>query len=732
MKMKLVWSLLVTVACLCGANNLAAKADAFDNGFYTTKDKEFYLTPEQLLFIRPGLVVEILEVVLPADMQLEVTYSIEDPSGLPLDHDGVHTPGVVDMRLTLSNIPMGEEQKVRLAYERVSRNGTLTSVSPGVYKYKFETVLASDLDTTHTLVLGSRRDVREFDLDRYTANDLYDWVPSGMYDAMPRDIVTAETCNRCHDPLAMHGSRWLSPAACGQCHNPGLIGRDGESKSLNILVHHVHEGLEAFPAPLNACETCHVGGTPTENFPLVANPSVALVCDHSGSGETTLSWQYAGDVEIQVSTPASPDGKVFARGGKTGSAATGKWVKDGTVFGLYDAGTMELVQSVKVNATVLGCSGNAPGAPRGEAGVQHTNWMDHPARAVCGACHNDIDFETGEGHSVQTTDDNCHFCHKPSTGNEFDISVKGAHQLLVNSAQFPGVLVELLDVMRTDPGDYPKVLFSVVSKDALIDPATLNRLRFTITGPNEDFEYYNRETVGDKAVTSGNNWLYAFENPIPADAAGSYTVSVEGRADVDIDKGDGIESERDVIQVTQMEFAVTDAVAERRRMVVDDEKCESCHVDLSLHGGGRNNANYCITCHAPNLVDIATPAESVNFKWMIHKIHRGADLENGYIVVRSRGTYDFSDIEFPGDLRNCEACHVNDSYQLPLQEGLLPQITPNFWWDPIEPVASACLGCHDSDDASAHAYANTTFFGESCSTCHGEGKIVSVDKVHAH
>jgi hypothetical protein len=637
------------------------------------------------------------------------------------------------MRFTLSNIPMGEEQKVRLAYERISRNGTLTSVSPGVYKYKFETVIASDLDTTHTLVLGSRRDVREFDLDRYTANDLYDWVPSGMYDAMPRDIVTAETCNRCHDPLAIHGSRWLSPAACGQCHNPGLIGRDGESKSLNILVHHVHEELEAFPAPLNACETCHAGGTPTENFPLVANPSVALVCDHSGSGETTLSWQYTGNVEIQVSTPSNPDGKVFARGGKTGSAATGKWVKDGTVFDLYDAGTMELVQSVKVNATVLGCSGNAPGAPRGEAGVQHTNWMDHPSRAVCGACHDHVDFETGEGHIVQTTDDNCHVCHKPSTGNEFDISVKGAHQLLVNSAQFPGVLVEFLDVIRTDPGDFPKVTFSVVSKDALIDPATLNRLRFTITGPNEDFEYYNQETVGDKAVASGTNWLYTFENPIPADAAGSYTVSVEGRADVDIDQGDGMESERDVIQVTQMEFAVTDAVAEPRRMVVDDEKCESCHVDLSLHGGGRNNANYCITCHAPNLVDIATPAESVNFKWMIHKIHRGADLENGYIVVRSRGTFDFSDIEYPGDLRNCEACHVNDSYLLPLQEeDLLPQITPNFWWDPIEPVASACLGCHDSDDASAHAYANTTFFGESCSTCHGEGKSVSVDKVHAH
>ena len=112
--------------------------------------------------------------------------------------------------------------------------------------------------------------------------------------------------------------------------------------------------------------------------------------------------------------------------------------------------------------------------------------------------------------------------------------------------------------------------------------------------------------------------------------------------------------------------------------------------------------------------------------------NRGEDLENGYVVIRSRGTYDFSHVEYPGDLRNCEACHVNNSQQLPTPDGLLPQITPNFWWDPIEPAGAACLSCHDSDDATSHAYANTTFIGESCSTCHGVGKSESVDKVHAH
>ena len=100
MRMKLIWSLLVSLACICAYTSVLAKSDAVDNGYYTTKDKEFYLTPEQLLFIRPGLNIEVLDVVLPADKQLEITYSIKDPAGLPLDHDGIYTPGAVDMRFT--------------------------------------------------------------------------------------------------------------------------------------------------------------------------------------------------------------------------------------------------------------------------------------------------------------------------------------------------------------------------------------------------------------------------------------------------------------------------------------------------------------------------------------------------------------------------------------------------------------------------------------------------------
>ena len=89
---------------------------------------------------------------------------------------------------------------------------------------------------------------------------------------------------------------------------------------------------------------------------------------------------------------------------------------------------------------------NAPGTFRGEPGTQHTNWMDHPTRVNCGSCHDNINWETGEGHSeynlVMVDDITCGNCHVPYTDQEFDRSVKGSHLVLYKSSQFPGVLID--------------------------------------------------------------------------------------------------------------------------------------------------------------------------------------------------------------------------------------------------------------------------------------------------
>ena len=117
---------------------------------------------------------------------------------------------------------------------------------------------------------------------------------------------------------------------------------------------------------------------------------------------------------------------------------------------------------------------------------------------------------------------------------------------------------------------------------------------------------------------------------------------------------------------------------------------------------------------------------------MIHKIHRGAELENGYVVYGYRSSvHDYSHVEYVGDLRNCEACHVDDSYTLPLPDGLESVVTPRSLWTPMLPETASCLSCHDSEGAAIHADSNSSGLGEACSTCHGTGKTYSVEALHA-
>jgi OmcA/MtrC family decaheme c-type cytochrome len=124
--------------------------------------------------------------------------------------------------------------------------------------------------------------------------------------------------------------------------------------------------------------------------------------------------------------------------------------------------------------------------------------------------------------------------------------------------------------------------------------------------------------------------------------------------------------------------------------------------------------------------------QSIHFKYMVHKIHRGEDLARGYVVYGyGNSKHDYSDGEYPGDLRNCEACHVGDSYFLPLPVGRLDTVAPQDFWSPMMPEAAACLSCHDGVAAAAHAANNTGDFGEACAACHGEDRTFSVEEVHS-
>jgi OmcA/MtrC family decaheme c-type cytochrome len=160
-------------------------------------------------------------------------------------------------------------------------------------------------------------------------------------------------------------------------------------------------------------------------------------------------------------------------------------------------------------------------------------------------------------------------------------------------------------------------------------------------------------------------------------------------------------------------------------------------------------------CHNPSLTDSATraqstvpailaqPAQSLNFNFMIHRIHTGVNLAAqgaSYIMISHNGrVVDFSGTLYPvmygdgttGDTQICSMCHVNNS-EANLPIGLNLVTNPQYWINPtVQPVSSSCSGCHASKAEAAHFLANTDSLGESCTTCHAAGAQFAVDAVHA-
>jgi OmcA/MtrC family decaheme c-type cytochrome len=80
--------------------------------------------------------------------------------------------------------------------------------------------------------------------------------------------------------------------------------------------------------------------------------------------------------------------------------------------------------------------------------------------------------------------------------------------------------------------------------------------------------------------------------------------------------------------------------------------CNRCHDPLAVHGSGRREVQYCVTCHNPGTVDPES-TNTVDMKVMIHKIHMGANLPSvqegqPYYIVGFRGSVnDYSNLHYP-------------------------------------------------------------------------------------
>jgi OmcA/MtrC family decaheme c-type cytochrome len=662
---------------------IGLSAATIDRFRYSDFEKERYLTDEQIAFVRPGLRLVLSDVNVAADRTASVTFRITDNRGLPLDRAGVFTPGPVSASFVLAHIPAGETQYVAYTTRQVTSpitgvtatqasadtGGTFAQIGDGTYRYTFGRRLPEGYDpnTTHTIGVYATRDLSEFGLSRGIANEVIHFVPAGGQVQTVRDVTADQ--------------------ACRSCHNPSLP--DGAVES--------HGGARQ---KMELCVLCH---TPQTIDPDTGHTQDMPVLTH----KIHMGHQLP---SVRAGTP---------------------YVIIGFQQSVHDFSNVVFPQDIR------NCE-----SCHTDAAMQHEAFLLRPSRASCGSCHDDVNFATGANHAnglPQISDRFCGFCHFPEGEMEFDASIRGAHTVPLKSEQLQGLNVEILSVANTGPGQNPTVHFRIrTHAGQAVAPADLNSFNLVLAGPTTDYRTVISESARVDATPLADGWTYTFKAPIPAGATGTFALIPEGYRNTVLNAGTvKAMTFRDAARNPIHYVAVTDSEPRPRRQIVSNDKCESCHDILVFHGNQRFGADYCITCHHPEALDTRRrpadqmPGGFIDMKMMIHRIHMGEDLTRDYTLYGFGNVpHNYNEVRYPGDLRVCTECHVGNTYQVPSQ-GVLATVAPREFFSPIQPNSAACLGCHDSVAAAAHAFLNTAPFGEACAACHGPNSQFSVARVHA-
>src|SRR5215831_7359395 len=699
MRKALILAIAAGALAVSGSRNgpitVGPRGELSPQALYSPQSKEHYLSTEDFAYVRPGYNITVNSITIPADLRPLVDVSFTDDLGQPLDRNGAVTPGTLSASMVLArydgatrnytsyttrkqtSAPPSTTPGVEAIQAAADSGGTWTDLAVGHSTYKFKTVLPDNYDQTKTTTLAiyGTRELTDIIGKDYYANVEFDFRPDKQPITESWDLIRNDACNTCHDPLSAHGGSRRDVKLCVTCHSPQTTDPDtGNTVDFKVMIHKIHYG---------------------ENLP-----------------------------SVKAGTP---------------------YVIIGNSQSVHDFSNVALPQDIR-NCTVCHAA-PAAGAPV---------WYTNPSRSACASCHDDVNFTTGENHPAGpfADDSACANCHAPQGDREWDASIKGAHTVPLKSSQLKGLNAKIVSVTNTTPGSKPTVQFQLTNGDgSAIDPKTLgSNLNLLLGGPTTDYGTGQKPPAqpfrerADGSAFDGTTATYTFTNAIPANATGTWTVSMDLRRSVTLNphpnNGPTSVNEGTVNPVAYI--AVTDASPTPRRAVVDLAKCNKCHDKLALHGGQRLNTEECIICHNPNGDDSGrrpadqNPPESIDFKRMIHRIHTGEDLVQDFTIYgfgTPPSVNNFNDVRFPGDRRDCLTCHATtDTYQVPEDEDLetrIPTNTPRDWYTPMQPIAAACLGCHDQKHQAAHAFTMTSPFGEACGACHHPESDFAVDKVHA-
>lgn len=703
MRSRKLW--IIALACLA-VGVAAGDPTRGHKQMYTPHERAYFL-PDSVEFVNPGLKIAVQSAAIASDGTITTTFTVADPTGLPLDIAGVNTPGTISLSYLAAAIPQGQEQYVsyitRAATGAVvastnqpaaDSGGTRAAGAPGQYTYTYKAKATGfDPSATNTIGIYGSRNLTTYNLGTDYASTTFNFVPSGSKVVTTRDVIRDASCNRCHDQISAHGGSRRGMAICVMCHTPQNVDpATGNLLDFKVMLHKIHMG-SSLPSV--------IAGTPYQ----------------------IIGFQNSVNDFSKVVDPAMAQRCTVCHDQTTGAAQA----------------TAYLTQPTRA----------ACGACHDD--VNFATGANHPAGA-------------------EPNDTLCSSCHVPQGASDFDASIVGAHVVPVDSSLLSGLKATIVSVTGGTAGNKPTVTFTLTNNAGNgVRISALGSLSLTMAGPTTDYGYTNfgvastpgyvteSVTAATATCSPAGTCAYTFTHAVPAGATGTYAVGLEARRSETVLAG---YPNQQTIQYGASNpvsyFSVDGSTVAPRRLVVALSNCNQCHVELSLHGTLRNNTLYCVMCHNPsntdasvrasatNATDKALPPQGINFNMLVHRIHFGPNAaadgaKNPYVVVGFGGSHNdlsttlyppLSPTGAPGDTRNCSICHTNTSEQtLPLGKNQV--VDPQGWINPNQAIAGACSGCHTSESESSHFLSSTTSLGEACTVCHSSGAAYAVDQVHA-
>ena len=641
---------------------------------YDATQKEAYLAPEALTYIRPGLNFKIASVTNVAAGQKPVVefYITDDLTG-PLDRYGLVTPGPVTPRFIIGMWNPSTRRYINVVGTSGTgsdRTGTFQDFEVGHYKYTFFNALATTYDPTQatTLVVFGMRTTTDIIGKNYTAMPVYqDWVPSTGKAATTFNAMTVARCNQCHDPIAPHGGNYTDIRQCVLCHNPNGMSGTRSPFDGQIFFHQLHQGKNStvgaitYPQDIRFCTTCHdpaaAGGANWYTYPSIA----ACGSCHNDLNFTTGANHAAGPAaDGTCATCHQPQGNVEWDAG----------IKNAHVVPLLSS------QLKGYTAKILSVTNAGPGK---KITITYA-------------------LANGDGTFV----DPGYF--KVTANGSLGIILGGNTLDYLNGGVAGGQPIRETTMAANSTYNATTGVATYTFTNAI--PATATG---TWTASIETRRAYTLNPAPSKGPTTENEG--APNQPF------SFAVT-----------GTTVVPRRTLVTLANCNVchARLDILFSHGNQRIAIEHCVICH-----NPNGDDSPVRPASANPPESISFARMIHRIHSGDTLVQDYTIYGF-GGAVTTFNDVTYPGD----RRDCVKCHASAT--VVELPLPITNQPVITQRDFFSPRGSATSACTGCHDSRDVAAHAFLNTAFFpgsptvpAEACGTCHAAGADYDVAKVHA-